>query len=100
MPDRRIRQGEFRAVTRATRDADSYTRFKGGKYLTAAQKVNSGAIVTGGAMALAVFVPINQAVNLEDASALLLTSLAIAIGIALGAGVRLRAHHTGNDQED
>ena len=98
MPDRRIRQGEFRAVTRATRDADSYTRFKGGKYLTAAQKVNSGAIVTGGAMALAVFVPIYQAVNPEDASALLLTSLAI--GIALGAGVRLRAHHTGKDQED
>ena len=98
MPDRRIRQGDFRAVTRATRDADSYTRFKGGKYLTAAQKVNSGAIVTGGAMALAVFVPINQAVNPEDASALLLTSLAI--GIALGAGVRLRAHHTGKDQED
>lgn len=98
MPDRHIKQTEFRAVTRSATDADSYTRFKAGKYLTATQKVNSGAIATFIATSLAIFLPIQQATQPEDASILLITSMLI--GGAAGAGVRLRARHTGKDQED
>ena len=98
MPARRIKQSQFRSVTRTTPDADSYTRFKGGKYLTANQKVNSGSIAAGVVAALAVFVPINQAATPEDASVLLIISLVL--GGAAGLGVRLRARYTGKDQED
>ena len=98
MPTRRIKQSEFRSVTRTSPDAQSYTRFKGGKYLTANQKVNSGSIAAGVVAALAVFVPINQAATPEDASVLLIISLVL--GGAAGLGVRIRARYTGKDQED
>ncbi len=98
MPERRLKQSDFRAVTRASPDADSYRRFKAGEYLTSTQKVSSGALATGIAIALAIFVPINQAATPEDASILLIVSLAL--GTAAGLGVRLRARYTGKDQED
>ena len=98
MPTHRIRQSEFRRVTRETSDAESYLRFKAGKYLTPAQKVNSGAFATGVVVALAIFVPFNQAFTPEDASALLVASLAT--GAVAGIGIRLRARYTGKDQED
>ena len=98
MPARRIKQSEFRTATRTSSDADSYARFKAGKYLTSAQKVNSGGLVTGAAIALAIFIPVNQALTPEDASALLVAS--VATGAAAGLGVRLRARYTGKDQED
>ena len=98
MPSRRIKQSEFRAVTRNTPDADTYLRFKAGKYLTSAQKVNSGSLATGATIALAIFVAFNQALNPEDGSALLLVSLAI--GAVAGLGVRARAWYAGKDQED
>ena len=98
MPDRPIKQSQFRAVTRATPDAESYKRFKAGEYLTSAQKVNSGSFATAAVAALAIFVPIYQATTPEDASALLVAS--VATGAAAGLGVRLRARHTGKDQED
>ena len=98
MPSRRINHSEFRAVTRNTPDAETYLRFKAGKYLTSAQKVNTGSLATGAAIALAIFIAFNQALNPEDGSALLLVSLAI--GAAAGLGVRARAWYTGKDQED
>ena len=98
MPRKQIKQAEFREVTRSARDADSYSRFKAGKYLTANQKVNSGALATLLVTSLAIFVPIQQAAQPTDASVLLVTSLVI--GAAAGGGVRLRARHTGKDQED
>ncbi len=98
MPARRIKQSEFRAATKTTADAGTYTRFKAGKYLTSAQKVTSGALVTGVALALAIFVPINQATTPEDASALLIAS--VSTGAAGGFGVWLRARYMGKDQED
>ena len=98
MPARRIKQSEFRAVTRASSDAGTYANFKAGKYLTSAQKVNSGALATAAAVALAIFIPINQALTPEDASGLLVASLAT--GGAAGLGVRFRARYTGKDQED
>ena len=98
MPSRHIRQSEFRALTRTTSDANSYVRFKAGKYLTPAQKINSGVLATVAVVALAIFLPINQAASPEDASALLFASLGT--GAAAGLGVRLRARYTGKDQED
>ena len=98
MPSRRIRQSEFRRVARETADPQSYRNFKGGKYLTSAQKVNSGALTTGVVIALAIFLPIYQAATPDDASALLVASMAV--GAAAGLGVRLRARYTGKDQED
>ena len=98
MPARRIKHTEFRTVTKTSSDADTYTRFKAGKYLTSTQKVNSGTLATAAVVALAIFVPIYQAATPEDASALLLASLAT--GAAAGFGVRLRARYTGKDQED
>ena len=98
MPERRIKQAEFKAVTRETTDADSYVRFKAGKYLTAAQKINSGALVTGIVVSLAIFLPFDYLLTPQDGSALLVTSACF--GIASGIGIRLRARHTGRDQED
>ena len=98
MPDRPIKQSQFRTATKANSDSDTYTRFKAGKYLTSAQKVNSGALATAAVVALAIFLPIYQAATPEDASALLIASLAT--GAAGGLGVRLRARYTGKDQED
>ena len=98
MPGRRLKQTDFRKVTQSASDLESYARFKAGKYLTANQKVNSGAIATFVAVALAIFLPIQQVTQPDDGSVLLVTSLLI--GGAAGAGVRLRARHTGKDQED
>ncbi len=98
MPARRILQAQFRRVTQDSPDAESYRRFKAGKYLTATQKINSGSLATGAVVALVIFVPINQTATPGDGSVLLLVSLAL--GAAAGLGVRLRARYTGKDQED
>ena len=98
MPTRHIKQSEFRAVANTSADAETYTRFKAGKYLTSAQKVNSGSLATGVVVALGIFIPFNLALTPDDASVLLLVSLAI--GGVTGLGVRLRARYTGKDQED
>lgn len=98
MPEHRIKQAEFRAVTKKTTDADSYTRFKAGKYLTAAQKVNSGAVVTGITVGLGIFLPFDYILSPQDGSLLMVTS--ICFGLASGIGIRLRARQTGRDQED
>ena len=78
-------------------DAPSYVRFRAGKYLTPAQKVGTGALVTGMSVALAVFVPIYWAFDPNDASILLFVSMIL--GIAVGVGIRVRAKMTGRDQE-
>ena len=98
MPDRRIKQSEFRRVTGTTPDVKSHTNFKAGEYLTSAQKVNSGALATTVVIALAIFAPIYQAATPDDASVLLIAS--VVTGTAAGFGVRLRARNTGKDQED
>lgn len=97
MPARTIRQSEFKRVTAASTDAPSYVRFRSGKYLTPAQKVGTGALVTGISVALAIFVPIYWAFAPNDASILL--SVSVILGIAAGVGVRIRAKMTGRDQE-
>ena len=97
-PSRTIRQAEFDRVAKETSDAATYTRFKLGKYLTAAQKVNGGAIATGVVVAALLYVPIYEIASPEDTGWLSMTSLAA--GLASGAWVRLRARWTGKDRED
>ena len=88
MPDRRIAQTQFRSAARRSSDSTSYTRFKAGKYLTPAQKVNSGSLATGIVAGLPIILFAEQAM------------VAILVGLAAGVGVRVRAWHTGKDQED
>lgn len=98
MPSRPIKRSTFQALTQGTSDVQSYTRHRAGKYLTPAQKVNSGVVATGIVVAGLIFFPLNAAFDPGDASALLLSSLGV--GATAGGGVRLRAWHTGQDQED
>ncbi len=88
MPERRIAQAQFRSAARGSSDSTSYTRFKAGKYLTPAQKVNSGSIATGIVVGLPIILFAEQAI------------VAILVGLAAGLGVRVRAWYTGKDQED
>ena len=94
---RRIRQGAFDAETRRTRDTESYSRFKAGKYLTPAYKVSTGALVTGIAVFLVLLILLDNAFGSRFSSAWLIISLIA--GVAAGLGIRLRARVTGQDQE-
>ena len=96
-PARPIAQARFRAVTAAAEDAPTYTRFKAGKYLTPAQKVNTGAIVTGFVTGFGVFLPLNHLIAPDDGSLLLM--LGLGAGAAAGGWVKVRAKWTGKDQE-
>ena len=98
MPRRTITQSEFRRVAARTTDPESYARFKAGKYLTAAQKVNGGALATGIGVACLLFFPLNSVMAPTDASVLLIASLGA--GAVSGGWVRFRAWRTGKDQED
>ena len=97
IPNRVISQQEIRRVMAEFPDADTYIRFKEGKYLTAAQKVNAGSVATGAVVSSSVFFPIFFATTPEDASVLLVCS--IATGLASAAWVRFRAKLTSKDQE-
>ena len=96
-PRRRIRQGAFDAETRRTRDTESYSRFKAGKYLTPAYKVSTGALVTGIAVFLVLLILLDNAFGSRFSEAWLIISLIA--GVATGLGIRIRARVTGQDQE-
>ena len=98
MPARRLRQEQFRRVTESTSDATSYTLFKSGRYITAAQRITTGAVSTGVGVALLVYLPVYIVAAPQESSVLLITSLAL--GTAAGGWVRLRAKWTGQDQEE
>lgn len=98
MPRRLIKHSEFDRVAKDAPDAESYRRFKAGKYLTPAQKINSGSLATAVVIAVAIFLPIYLAVTPDDASALLFAGGAT--GAAAGLGVWLRARFTGKDRLD
>ena len=97
IPNHRISQDELRKVMAESPDADTYIRFKQGKYLTAAQKVNAGSAATGVAISSALFFPIFFATTPDDASVLLLCS--VATGLVSAGWVRFRARQTNKDQE-
>ena len=98
MPVRRLRQQQFRRITENTTDAASYTNFRSGRYITAAQRVNFGALATGGGTALLSFLPVYLTAAPQEASGLLIASLLL--GAAAGGWVRLRAKWTEQDQEE
>ena len=95
MPNRVIRQPEFGRATRATSDAESYNRFKSGKYLTPAQKVNGGALATAIAVIVLIYLPFKD-MSADDT---VLTYFSVGFGLFAGLGVRARAWLTGRDQE-
>ena len=97
IPNRVISQDELRRVMTESPDADTYIRFKEGKYLTPAQKVNAGSVATGVVVSSSMFFPIFFATTSEDASVLLVCS--VATGLVSAGWVRFRARQTGKDQE-
>ncbi len=96
-PRRRIRQGAFDAEARRTRDTESYSRFKAGKYLTPANKVSTGALVTGVVVFIGLLILFDSAFGSRFSDAWAIISLIA--GVATGLGIRLRAWVTGQDQE-
>lgn len=97
MPDRTIRQAEFKRLSSRSADAVSYSRFKAGKYYTPVQKLNVGGAVGGVVVGGGIFWGIYEIFTPEDASALLFAC--VMLGIATWAWVRLRAWLTGRNHE-
>ena len=98
IPDRTIRQVEFKRLSSRSADADSYKRFKAGKYYTPVQKLNgrwrSGRFVVSGG---GIFWGLYELFTPQDASVLLL--FCVMLGAATWAWVRLRAWVTGRNHE-
>ena len=90
MPERKIRQQEFRIVAGSSGDATSDARFKAGEYLTPAQKMSTGSLATGAIVVVVLIILLPR----------VLAILSVCLGIVVGLGVRARALYTGRDQED
>ena len=97
MPDRTIRQAEFKRLSSRSADAVSYARFKAGKYYTPVQKLNVGGAVGGVVVGGGIFWGIYELFTPQDASVLLL--VCVMLGVATWAWVRLRAWFTGRNHE-
>ena len=96
-PRGRLRQGAFDAEVRRTKDTESYSRFKAGKYLTAANKATMGALVTGVVVFVGLLILLDSAFGSGFSGAWLI--ICLIAGVAAGLGIRLRAWVTGQDQE-
>ena len=95
-PGRRISQNEFRAETRATSQTDSVREFRRTRFISKREKVNGGCLVLGmGIAAITLF-----ALASWGAEGLLLLLPALALGGAIGGGVRYRAYVTGATLEE
>ena len=97
LPQRPITQERFERETRVTKDHESYLNFKRGRYLTPAQKINSGVLVAGGTVATLVFLVLQVSIKPNDLLWPVLVGLFL--GAAVGGGIWLRARHTGRDRE-
>ena len=97
MPDRTIRQAEFKRLSSRSADAVSYRRFKAGKYYTPVQKLNVGGAVVGAVVGGGIFWGIYELFTPQDASGLLL--VCAMLGLATLAWIRLRAWFTGRNHE-
>ena len=97
MPDRTIRQAEFKRLSGRSADAASYTRFKAGKYYTPVQKLNVGGAIGGTVVRGGIFWGLYELFTPQDASGLLL--VCVILGVATWAWVRLRAWFTGRNHE-
>ena len=97
MPDRTIRQSEFKKVAAQSTDAVSYSRFKAGKYYTPVQKLNVGGAVGGIVVGGGIFWGIYELFTPQDASGLLI--FCVMLGVSTWAWVRFRAWTTGRNHE-
>ena len=90
-PSRRISQNEFKEETRATRQTDSVREFRRTRFISKREKVTGGCLILGiGIAAITLF-----ALASWGAEGLPLLLPALALGGAVGGGVRYRAYLTG-----
>lgn len=95
-PRRRISQREFAAATRRTREVASARRFRRTRFISKGEKVSSGCLVLGFAVAILT----GWALASLGADGLLLALPVATLGVATGGGVWLRAYGTGAMIED
>ena len=94
-PQRRISQNEFKEETQRTSQAASAREFRRTRHITPREKIVSGCFISGGAVfGIALFSL--AAIGVEG---LLLLFPALALGVAVGFGIWLRAHLTGATSE-
>ena len=97
MPDRTIRQAEFKRLSNQAADVKAYTRFKAGKYYTPVQKLNVGGAVGGAVVGDGIFWGTYELFTPQDSSGLLF--FCVMLGAATWVWVRLRAWSTGRNHE-
>ena len=95
-PSRRIPQGEFRAQTRLTRQADSVREFRKTRFISKREKVSVGCLILG----IAVCVITLLLLSSWGAEGYLLLLPALVLGVAISLGVWYRAYTTGATIED
>ena len=94
-PERRIAQSEFKEETRRTRQAASAREFRRTRFITPREKIVSGCLMSGGI----VFGILLFGLAAIGAEGLLLLLPALALGVAFGLGIWLRAYRTGATSE-
>lgn len=95
-PRRRISQGEFSAETRLTTQVDSVREFRRTRFISKREKVNFGCLALGVVVGLAVLFTLSS----WGTDGFLLYLPTLVLGVAVGLGVRYRAHVTGATIEE
>lgn len=100
-PQRRIQQSEFSALTRKTVESEDVQHFRRSKFISPRQKIITGSVVLGIAVAIAwvLLIASLSLQNTQIADILAVYGLFI-VGIATAAGFIWRAHITGKMLED
>ena len=94
-PQRRITQNEFKEETRRTSQAASAREFRRTRFITPREKIVSGCLMSGGI----VFGILLFGLAAIGAEGLLLLFPALALGVAVGLGIWIRAYITGATSE-
>ena len=95
-PRRRIPQREFRDQTQVTKQVASVQQFRRTRFISKRDKVNSGCLILGGAVAAIILFTLSSI----GAEGFLLVLPALLLGVGTGSGVWFRAYRTGAMIED